>query len=229
MAELARADDRRDPELALADQRLRVDREPRLALRRQHVVAVQVLVQQHLLALRARQLDQRLERRVEQPALERTAEPLPGLGQRVGSTTPPRRRASRTARRPASRAAAAARRTRPARPLRQPRRAAFPARSAPAAARAPRARSRAAGSRRRRPRPRAPPPRARSRGAAAGSSARPARRRRSSPARRAPRRSRRRTAGRGSAPGARSDARRPAVRVGLAVLQRRQLLAHRAQ
>ena len=45
VAELARADDRRDRELALADERLGVDREPGLALRREHVVAVQVLVE----------------------------------------------------------------------------------------------------------------------------------------------------------------------------------------
>src|SRR5262245_9759580 len=54
VAELARADDGRDPELALTRQRLRVDRQPGLALRREDVVAVQVLVEQHLLALRVR-------------------------------------------------------------------------------------------------------------------------------------------------------------------------------
>src|SRR5258708_28898390 len=62
--ELEAADDRRDGELALADKRLRVDGEPRLALRGEHVVAVQVLVQQHLFALRVRERVDRLPRRV---------------------------------------------------------------------------------------------------------------------------------------------------------------------
>src|SRR5689334_6678891 len=100
MAELARAHDRRDPELPLAGKGLRVDRQPRLALRREHVVAVEVLVEQHLLALRARELAQRLERGVEQRALERAAEALPGRLERV---RPPGRlggeRAERRARR----------------------------------------------------------------------------------------------------------------------------------
>src|SRR3954470_21370479 len=53
--ELERAHDRRDRELALTDERLRIDHEPRLALCRKDVVAVEVLVQQHLLALRLRE------------------------------------------------------------------------------------------------------------------------------------------------------------------------------
>src|SRR6476659_7684216 len=88
MAQLARAYDRRDAELALADKRLRVDRQPRLALRGEDVVAVQVLMQQHLLSLRVRQLLQRLERRIQQPPLERPGEALPGLLERI---RPPRR------------------------------------------------------------------------------------------------------------------------------------------
>src|SRR6185437_1288954 len=87
VAELAGADNRRDPELPLADERLRVDPQPGLALRGQDVVAVQVLVQQHLRALGPRQLLERLESGVEQLALERAAEPLPRVLERVG---PPR-------------------------------------------------------------------------------------------------------------------------------------------
>ena len=63
MAELEGADDRRDCELALARERLRVDHEPLLPFGREDVVAVQVLVHEHLLALRRRQLAKRLERR----------------------------------------------------------------------------------------------------------------------------------------------------------------------
>src|SRR5215510_7865121 len=84
VAELARADDRRDPELALPRQRFRIDCQPGLALRPQDVVAVQILVEEHLLALRGRQLLQRLQRCVEQLPLERTPEPLPGLLDRIG-------------------------------------------------------------------------------------------------------------------------------------------------
>src|SRR6185312_1999536 len=83
VAELARADDRRDPELSLPGERLRVDRQPRLALGGQNVVAVQVLVQEHLLTLCSRQFPQGLERGVEQPPLERTGEPPPGLLERI--------------------------------------------------------------------------------------------------------------------------------------------------
>ena len=76
MAELVRADDRCDAELSLAGERLRVDREPGLALRREDVVGVQVLMQQHLLALRARKLSKRLQCRFEQ--LRREAPVLTG-------------------------------------------------------------------------------------------------------------------------------------------------------
>ncbi len=51
LAELGRADDRGDRELPLADQRLWVYDKPGLALRREDIVAVQVLVKQHLLTL----------------------------------------------------------------------------------------------------------------------------------------------------------------------------------
>src|ERR1051325_5588538 len=65
VAELEGTDDRGDRELALARERLRVDHEPRLALCGQHVVAVQVLVHEDLLALGRRELLQSLERRLE--------------------------------------------------------------------------------------------------------------------------------------------------------------------
>src|ERR687887_86537 len=68
MPQLERADDRRHAELALTGERLRVDGKPRLAL-----------CCQHLLALRRRQLTQRLERGVEQPPLELPSRPLPVL------------------------------------------------------------------------------------------------------------------------------------------------------
>ena len=58
-----------------------VDHEPRLALRGQHVVAVQVLVDEHRLALARRQRLERVERGVEQPALERAPRGLPVAGQ----------------------------------------------------------------------------------------------------------------------------------------------------
>src|SRR4051794_41875252 len=56
MAELSGADDRRDRELPLGGERLRVDDEPRLALRADDVVTVQVLMDEHLRALRRRQI-----------------------------------------------------------------------------------------------------------------------------------------------------------------------------
>jgi hypothetical protein len=77
VSELAAANDCCYSELALAGQRLRVDREPRLTLGSEHVVGVQVLVEEHLLALRPRKFLQRLERRIEQRALEGVAAPLP--------------------------------------------------------------------------------------------------------------------------------------------------------
>src|SRR5207247_3779151 len=64
VAELERGDDRRDRELALTCERLRIDDEPRLALRGEDVLPVQVLVEQHLLALCRRQLAQNPDRNV---------------------------------------------------------------------------------------------------------------------------------------------------------------------
>ena len=98
--ELAAADERRDPELALPRERLRVDREPRLTLRGEDVPGVQVLVQEDRLALRGRERPERVERRVEEPPLERPAHLLPLLAE---GARPPRRllgkRAERRARR----------------------------------------------------------------------------------------------------------------------------------
>ena len=116
VAELERADDRRDRELALAGERLRVDHEPRLALRGEHVLAVQVLVQEHLLALRRRELADVVQRgaasapRRLPASLERpppSARPRPRAGEAVAA---------------ASRAAAAVRRGRRARRPSQPER-----------------------------------------------------------------------------------------------------------
>src|SRR5207247_5285188 len=76
-----RADDGRDRELALADQRLWIDGEPRLASGCEHVVPVQVLVEQHLLTLRRRKRGQRVDGRVNEPALDRPIRALPLLRQ----------------------------------------------------------------------------------------------------------------------------------------------------
>src|ERR1043166_4970867 len=86
MAELEGAGDWRHRELTLTRERLRVDLEPGLALGRQHVVAVQVLVHEHLLTLRRRELAERVERCLQQlwrdaPVLARQGlRPPRGLG-----------------------------------------------------------------------------------------------------------------------------------------------------
>ena len=87
VAELEGADDRGQGELALADERLRVDREPRLPLRGENVLRVEVLVDEHLLPLRLRKPVERVERRVEEPPLE-TGLALPLLRE---IRAPPRR------------------------------------------------------------------------------------------------------------------------------------------
>src|SRR5206468_1596693 len=66
--ELGSADDRREPELALPGKRLRIDREPGLPLGAEDVPGVQVLVHEHELALRRRELTQRVDRGVQQLA-----------------------------------------------------------------------------------------------------------------------------------------------------------------
>src|SRR5581483_935006 len=70
VSELERANDRRDPERTFAHERLRVDREPWLPPRGEDVVAVQVLMEEDLVALAPGQLRQGRERCVEQPPLE---------------------------------------------------------------------------------------------------------------------------------------------------------------
>lgn len=75
MAQLERADDRRETELTLARQRLRIDDKPRLALGGEDVVCMQILVDQHLLTLGRRQLLERGDGRVDELLLERP----PGL------------------------------------------------------------------------------------------------------------------------------------------------------
>jgi hypothetical protein len=77
VAELRAADDRRESELALAEQGLRVDREPWFAGGAQHVSGVHVLVQEHLLALTRGELAGRLQRGGEELALERSAPRAP--------------------------------------------------------------------------------------------------------------------------------------------------------
>jgi len=51
VAQLSGSDDRAEPELPLAHQWLGINREPRFSLSRKHVVAVEILMQQHLLTL----------------------------------------------------------------------------------------------------------------------------------------------------------------------------------
>jgi hypothetical protein len=84
VAELCAADDRRHSELALALQRLRVDREPRFPDRAQHVAGVQVLMQEHLLTLSRGELADRLERGGEELALEWPARVRPQVRERRG-------------------------------------------------------------------------------------------------------------------------------------------------
>ncbi len=71
VAELEGSDDRGDPELALSREWLRVDDEPRFALGSKDVLSVQILVDQHLLALGRRQLLERGDGRVDELFLER--------------------------------------------------------------------------------------------------------------------------------------------------------------
>src|SRR6478736_4381200 len=87
VAKLRAADDRRERELALGEDRLGVDRQPVLTPRTEHVARVEILVDEHQLALRAGELAQRLEREVQQLALHRPAGALPGALQ---AARPPR-------------------------------------------------------------------------------------------------------------------------------------------
>jgi hypothetical protein len=70
-----------DGELALARERLRIDNEPRLTLGGQHVLAVEVLIHENLLAPRRRELADEAERDVAEPVVGRLLHVLgPGLG-----------------------------------------------------------------------------------------------------------------------------------------------------
>src|SRR4051812_39978125 len=81
MSELERPNDRCDREFTFSEQRLRVDHEPRLAYGSEDVVAVEILMEEHLLALRLRDRGKRVDRGVHQPALDRTARAFPLLRQ----------------------------------------------------------------------------------------------------------------------------------------------------
>lgn len=81
MPELRATDESGDSELALPGERLGVDRKPRLALRAEHVPGVEVLVQEDLLSLCGREHPERVERRIEELALERPAGSLPFAGE----------------------------------------------------------------------------------------------------------------------------------------------------
>jgi hypothetical protein len=71
------AEERRHVERGLRDDRLRIDRKPRLALRLQDVAALEILVADRPLRLRRGELTRGRGRRVDQPLLERPPERLP--------------------------------------------------------------------------------------------------------------------------------------------------------
>src|SRR5262249_11107300 len=79
--ELGAADDRRESELALTEQWLRVDHEPRFAGGAQHVARMQVLMKKDRLTLGRSELADRLERCVEEVALDRAACARPQVGE----------------------------------------------------------------------------------------------------------------------------------------------------
>lgn len=77
VTELGGPDDGRDGELALADERLRVDHEPRLPLRGENVVRMEVLVHGDLLTLCRGQLLEHRDRHIDECFLERLPCSLP--------------------------------------------------------------------------------------------------------------------------------------------------------
>src|SRR6058998_3542550 len=83
VAELERTDDRRDRELTLADERLRIDYEPRLAPCGENVVRVEILIQEHLLALGRTKLLEDRDRGLEQALFEGLPDPLPSGADRA--------------------------------------------------------------------------------------------------------------------------------------------------
>ncbi len=64
--------DRRDAEFAFPNEGFWIDREPRLAFGREHIVGVQVLMQKHGFLLRSRQRHEDVDGRNQQRLLERT-------------------------------------------------------------------------------------------------------------------------------------------------------------
>ena len=77
VTELGGPDDGRDGELTLANERLRVDHEPRLPLRGEDVVRMEVLVHEDLLTLSGGQLLEDRDRRIDESLLERLPRLLP--------------------------------------------------------------------------------------------------------------------------------------------------------
>ena len=69
--------DRRHPELSFTDQRFRVDRQPRLSLRSQHVVAVKILMDKHLVTLGCGQRFQEINGDIDEFAFEGSTGTLP--------------------------------------------------------------------------------------------------------------------------------------------------------
>src|SRR5438067_2128498 len=73
VAEFATADDRCDAELTLAVQGFRIDQQPWLALRCEHVAGVQVLIDDNVFTLRSWQVREYVDRGVEELPWERLA------------------------------------------------------------------------------------------------------------------------------------------------------------
>ena len=81
VAQLEGAHERHGAERALTDERLGVDGEPRLAVAAQDVAGMQVLVQQHLVALRVREQGRdRVEGGIDKSPIERATGALPVQG-----------------------------------------------------------------------------------------------------------------------------------------------------
>ena len=73
VAQFRPANHTRDREFALANQRLGINYQPRLALRLQHIVSMQILVHQHLRPLGRYELAHRPQRGIDQPPFDRPA------------------------------------------------------------------------------------------------------------------------------------------------------------
>src|SRR5215207_7732574 len=81
MTQLMSANHGRQAELPLAQERLRIDREPRLSLGPKNIVGVKVLIDEHGFALRWYKLGRRFERGFKEFSLKRLPSPFPLLGQ----------------------------------------------------------------------------------------------------------------------------------------------------